>query len=209
MGVSKPLNKPNPLETIFPQYAGQKYVDVIPFSGPGYGEIKAHNVAGVQRGLAQLRTEYATRAKDADKTKRDPFNGFLLTYDYRLSKKSGESVADVYLLKPKKDYFTEKPPRLDREGDVAWLTKLGTWWSFENPIRITEHSIGEWEKRVGPTVFGSMIEPFLREEFFRKFGKVTRNLTATKPPQQGGSDVKWLEVAEFLYELDVALARAA
>jgi hypothetical protein len=192
MSVSDPAPPPALTSRSFPTYAG-----------PGYAEVKPHNVPNIKAGLIQLYVERQKRVAQGKSGR-----PYLLTYDHHLSRTPGGSTVVVYLLEPNDASLVSKQPEVPRATSQSWLNGLGSWWSLGN-LTGPEHSLGQWQDLVGPTAFGSMIEPFVRREFFKKFGPPKQHLTKVKLPNVKGADVDWLEVAEFLYELAAELGEAA
>jgi hypothetical protein len=209
MSVEDALPPPSTLQSTFPRYSGQ----------PGFAEIKPHNIGNIRAGLDQLRKEFLRRSADVtappggppkpDQAARvKPDDVYLLTYDHHLSRTSGESKIIIYILRPRPEYLTKKEPHVPRGQRQAWMDGLGLWWSSGN-LPGPEYSLGQWQALTGPVTFGSMIEPFVRREFFKKFGQPRQHLSKGHRPSSGGSDVDWLEVAEFLYELAAELGEVA
>jgi hypothetical protein len=161
-----------------------------------YGEIKPHNVAQIQAGLRKLwtvREQYRRRHKQIPPA-------YLLTYRYT----AGGPVS-AYLLRP-------TPQALDRavetlrpgERPEDWLRRLGTWWTVLQAGKGPTYTLEQWRDLLGPAVFGSFIEPYLRRTFFRWSKTTPRN--PAHVPITAGVDLWWDEVAEFLHELSDELA---
>jgi hypothetical protein len=207
MSVEDALPPPSTLQSTFPRYSGK----------PGFAEIKPHNIANIKAGLDQIREEVrrrqeeartATPAKPAAHPIAAPDDVYLLTYDHHLSRTPGESKIVIYVLRPRPEYLTRSEPHVTRGQRQAWLDGLGLWWSSGN-LPGPEHSLGQWQAITGPVTFGSMIEPFVRREFFKKFGQPKQHTSKGHRASGERADVHWLEVAEFLYELAAELGEAA
>jgi len=193
MSVTNPAPAPTlASNSTFPKYAG-----------PGYAEVKPHNVPNIKAGLVQLYDEQQRRRLQGRTGQ-----PYLLTYDHHLSRTPGGSTVVVYLLAPNPANLVRAQPEVPRGASQSWLNGLGSWWSLGN-LPGPEHSLGQWQDLVGPTAFGSMIEPFVRREFFKKFGPPKEHRSKRKLPNVQGPDVDWLEVADFLYELAAELGAAA
>ena len=132
----------------------------------------------------------------------------MVTYNYKLPPTaSGKVIVTSYLLRPHGAAIVADPP--GPPGPLgAWLDGLGMWWALGTSPG-PEQSLAEWHASVGSTVFGSMLEPFLRQEFFKAFGKPQEDVTQYGKPVKSGPDVDWKEVAEFLYEVAAELGGAA
>jgi hypothetical protein len=208
MSVTDPAPPPTLQSSKLPTYAGR-----------GYAEIKPHNVPNIRAGLKRLRQEYAERAGQPKaprpgRPKRVPpapavdKQVYLLTYDHHLTRTPGGSTIVIYLLRPHQTVLTGPEPNVTGLGRQSWLDGLGEWWSLGN-LPGPEYALGQWQDLVGPTVFGSMIEPFVRREFFKQFGQPKEHTSKVHRPHMEGVDVHWQEVAEFLYELAAELGEAA
>jgi hypothetical protein len=194
MSVDKPAPEPTlQSATSFPTYGG-----------PGWAEIKPHNVEGIRAGLRQLSSRRSARG---------PGHGrpYIITYNYAMPRStSGRVLITAYLLRPHGAAISADPAKPVGGQLRPWLDGLGMWWSLGPPVAGPEQSLAEWRRSVGPTVFGHMLDPFLRQAFVVKFGvPEAKHLSKLKLPSVEGADVDWLEVAEFLYELAAELGGAA
>ena len=204
--TEKPDDHAHP-PTILP---GTKF---LAYSGPGFVEIKPHTVSWIRAGLEQLAGYRATRPGKTP---------YLLTYTYRATPDRDTSVFTGYLLKPlgsvldfaqarnKAKEDKKKPPAwypVPKLGPAAWLGKLGPWWPLgTHPV--PELTFGRWGEVAGPGAIGSMLEYPLRKKFL-EMHVPKEDLTEKKASGGPGPDIVFLEVAEFLYELEAALGRAA
>jgi hypothetical protein len=180
----------------FPRGARAVTLDVPQIRGrPAYAEIKPHNIKGIRAGLVDL----------ARNRPRLPGEAYLLTYRYT---RKGPMQVWAYLLKPHDGIATD-PAFLPRRGVPLqdWVDRLGRWWTLLDGVRGPDYSIEKWRDKVGGTVFGSMLEPFLRESFFAKTR--TTEVNAGHLPNKPGADLRWQEIAEFFYELSGELAELA
>ncbi|WP_127127383.1 hypothetical protein [Georgenia sp. SYP-B2076] len=157
---------------------------------PGFGEIKAHTYAGIREGIRDLRRHAAAAAAGDEPV--------LLTYVYR----PRSSTLTVYALRPRASILqpgSRSPSKLPR-GGRAWVDGLGTWHEVTS-IAVPAHpEMKSWLQVVGPTVRGSAFEPLVRRAFIEGL-RPKRHLTARKDPVATGADVRWQELAEYLYEL--------
>jgi hypothetical protein len=205
--IADPALEPKPSQNPLPTYTK---------AGPGYVEIKPHNVGGIRAGLRQL---YKMRARKD--------TGYLLTYTYNTSRARDKSTVTAWLLKPTTQAVQvngqlpeNRADPITKEQQQAWLDGLGPWWSLGTHT-VWELPFGVWRRFAGPPAVGSMLEHQLRDIFVNAHkvpdpnnavnprlstkGHLTRDKLASAP----GADIEFLELAEFLYELDVALVRAA
>jgi len=169
------------------------------YRGPGLAEIKPHTVAGIRGGLRQL-----ARAPRAGR------DAFLITYRYTVQPApQGPVLFTTYVLRPHAHVLTASvsSPQSGPVAEQLWLDGLGSWHVLGTNIPGPNHSLARWRTLVGPTVFGSLAEPFLRDMFIARFGPPRQHLTATKLPHAAGSDVAWREVAAYLYELADEIAQ--
>ncbi len=203
--VSPQLEKINP----FPTYAG-----------PGYVEIKPHSVEQIKAGLNQLNDERKKRIANSK-----PGVPYLLTYTLTARPTAGGSTFEAYVLRPKASSVlnASNQPTVTRATQQAWLNGLGQWWKLtgNTPSIAPEYPFGKWRQVAGPQVTGSMLEHALRDLFVAQHrvpppnntvsprSSTKGHLTRDKMPIAGGPDIEFLELAEFFYELDAALGRAA
>lgn len=180
----------------FPLYQGTTYP--VRRSDPGYAEIKKHSVAEIKKGLTQL-----YKVREARKGQPDPAKHYLVTYAYQEPPTThGKIKIEVFLLEPRPGKVVLEPAGPGRGGNVTtWLNGLGRWWRVSDPVDGPEHTLAGWRKYAGGTVFGSMIERFVREKFLARLGKPQHHGTLRKGPTEPGPDVDWYEISHFLYEL--------
>jgi hypothetical protein len=199
-GPDTPAPPPSPSQKPFPKH-----------QGPGFGEVKPHNVAGIWAGLAQLGTESAKLKRTGNKI-------YLVTYTY--GEKDGKNKFTGFLLEPNDESLkgarkasaeaklrNVKLP-LPKVGDKqAWLKTLGDWWELGEDD-VPNHPFREWGWLAGAPAIGSMLEDPLRKKFIEKYKPIS-HITDRKRASGHGVDIDFLEIAEFLYELEAALDRVA
>jgi hypothetical protein len=96
-------------------------------------------------------------------------------------------------------------------GSTKWLDNLGPWWPLKTH-QISEPNFFYWRRWAGHGAGGSMLEHLLRNKFIEKYDplkKMKKHLTPFKAASDWGEDIDFQEIAEFLYELEAALGRAA
>lgn len=171
-------------------------------TGPGRAEIKPHTVAGIRNGLTQLAHHPAGER-------------VLITYIY-----VSPATLRVFVLVPHARILRWRRPPVSVGGrltngipdvpartgnDLAWLGSLGDWYRLPAEVPTPVWTMRQWLDRVGPTVFGSMVEPVVRSEFLRAY-RGTMPAGWSKFPHAAGADVAWQELAEYLHELAGELA---
>jgi hypothetical protein len=219
-------NPPNPLAKKFPKYGDLD-------GHPGIVEIKPHSISGIKEGLEQLAKYQANKKKWWPAGANELKKTYLLTYTFTANPERGKSTFTGYLLEPGPGILTlaqniaiarKKPKKKTGDTEISdqskeappgkWPTTLdgyGTWWRLGDH-QAPEHTFGEWRKFAGPSATGSMLEYPLKNEFVKAYGVPDdKHLTGpeSKDASMSGADVRFLEIAEFLYELEAALARAA
>jgi hypothetical protein len=152
---------------------------------PAFGEIKKHNVNGIRAGLRDLH-------QAADRHPGEP--AYLVTYRY-----TGRGSVSAYLLRPNSRALSGPVPTLTPGRERNWLADLGDWWEVLASGRGPRYTLPQWWRLAGPTVFGSLLEPYIRQAFLDWSNTVTRNRSHV--PTTPGIDLLWTEVAEFLQEL--------
>jgi hypothetical protein len=191
------------------------------YTGPGYVEIKPHTLKGIRSGLAQLyknKKGFTGPYKRGKKPIAD-VKAYLLTYTYKPSPAHGGSTVEAYLLEPTPKALDDNVAKAGERRDPVtvheqrdWLNGLGRWWVLLPTSPVEEQTFGQWVSHAGPSAAGFMLENQLRSAFLAKYVKpglkMKAHLTAAKAASAGGADIDFLELAEFLYELDTSSARS-
>lgn len=168
--------------------------------------MKPHTVQGIRAGLRELHRKRPKRGAEQRR--------YLITYHYpRRATRTRPFALTALVLEPERAVVSATPsgPRSrGAEPELAWLASLGRWYLLAEALDPPPRPLGEWARTVGSTVFGSMVEPYLRDAFVREFersGRVRRHVTRRKSPSAAGPDVRWYELADFLQELSSELRR--
>jgi hypothetical protein len=207
MTVPAPLEPPTISPLAFPKH-----------KGPGYVEIKPHDVNGIRDGLEQLykNKKGFTQTWRKKKTRHPAVTVYLLTYTYEPSSAPGTSRLTAHLLEPTDKALDDNIPAPgQRRGPIPvggrrkWLDDLGTWWLLAHRQPIEEQSFGQWVSHAGPSAAGLMLEDQLRREFVKKYQVPAGRQGKVKTASERGADIDFNELAEFFYELDAASGRAA
>ena len=221
-GPTSPADTPDMSRRPFP-----KYNDLD--GHPGIVEIKPHSIAGIREGLEQLARYRADKDNWPD-GKNPPKKIYLLTYTYRAALTRDNSDVTGFLLEPEKSvldtalkFVVARKNRSDtntaEKGRKPPLSKvLGVDWPALNKMAIggrSGHSHTRYGSSrsgagrvAGPSAIGSMLEYQLRTKFVEAYGvPKPKHLTGLdlKDASDWGADIEFLEIAEFLYELEAAL----
>jgi hypothetical protein len=207
MTVTAPLEAPTISPLAFPKH-----------KGPGYVEIKPHDVDGIRDGLEQLykNKKGFTQTWRKKKTRHPAVTVYLLTYTYEPSSAPRMSKLTAHLLAPTDKALDDNIPVAGQRrapipvgGRQKWLDDLGTWWLLAHRQPIEEQSFGQWVGHAGPSAAGLMLEDQLRREFLKKHQVPHDPLARKKTASGRGADIDFNELAEFFYELDPSSGRVA
>ncbi len=159
------------------------------YRGYGFAEVKPHNARGIAAGLDDLRKRY-------QKTRgRKPQDVYLVTYVYE----KGKDRFSILALRPHDSTLLSASPVTVRE-DPGWVDSLGTWYDLGSAALPLQPGNKSWIEQVGPVTRGLMLEPIARDVFIAWL-RPKKHRTAAKLPHEGGADIRWQEIAEYLYEL--------
>lgn len=175
------------------------------------GEIKPHNVKGINAGVEQLRKSKLRKSKGTPK--------LLVLLTYRTVDPTDPSRYEVLMADPgelktvinerDEDERSKTVPKGTRRPPL--LTRLTTWYKIGDNFP-EECALKQIPYHSCPTLFGAQLEKKVRMEY-EKFmrARYTRPQFPTltsKSPWQTGHDILHEEFADFLAELAVQLRAA-
>ena len=214
----------------FPQHSGPGFVEIKPHSAKqirlGLAEVADRRKERPQDEAFLLTYTYRSELTPGKKTPdKSSFTGHLLKPKPELLKAFTELAeardnlkkATKKTKKANEEEVEKKSRALEEKlrkpgskaGATEWLDNLGLWWPLETH-QVSEPSFWYWRRWGGHGAGGSMLEHQLRKKFVEAY-KVPpkKHLTQFKAGSDHGEDILFTEIAEFLYELEAELDRAA